>query len=43
MEQALYDEALERHKQQHRGVFLLSADMTAPIFLSTADLSQDQR
>ena len=42
MEQAFYDEALGLHKQHHRGLFPLSADMLA-IFLSTAELSQHQR
>ena len=43
MEQAIYDEAIRRHKQAHRDLFPLSQNLIALIFISTADLSQDQR
>ena len=41
--QAVYDEATRLHKQQHRDLFPLSQNLIALIFISTADLSQDQR
>ena len=43
MEQAIYDEAIRLHKQAHRDLFPLSPNLIALIFISTADLSQDQR
>ena len=43
MQQAVYDEAIRLHKQQHRDLFPLSPNLIALIFISTADLSQDQR
>ena len=43
MEQAIYDEAIRLHKQSHRDLFPLSPNLIAMIFISTADLSQDQR
>ena len=44
MEQAIYDEAIRLHKQAHRDLlFPLSQNLIALIFISTADLSQDQR
>ena len=43
MEQAIYDEAIRLHKQAHRELFPLSQSLIALIFISTADLSQDQR
>ena len=44
-EQAIYDEASRPrlHKQAHRDLFPLSPNPIALIFISTADLSQDQR
>ena len=43
MEQAIYDEAIRLHKQAHRDLFPLSQNLIALIFISAADLSQDQR
>ena len=43
LEQAIYDEAIRLHKQAHRDLFPLSPNLIALIFISTADLSQDQR
>ena len=43
MQQAVYDEATRLHKQAHRDLFPLSPNLIALIFISTADLSQDQR
>ena len=43
MQQAVYDEAIRLHKQAHRDLFPLSPNLIALIFISTADLSQDQR
>ena len=43
LEQAIYDEATRLHKQAHRDLFPLSPNLIALIFISTADLSQDQR
>ena len=43
LEQAVYDEATRLHKQAHRDLFPLSPNPVALIFISTADLSQDQR
>ena len=43
MEQAVYDEASRLHKQAHRDLFPLSQNLIALIFISIADLSQDQR
>ena len=43
MQQAVYDEAMRLHKQAHRDLFPLSPNLIALIFISTADLSQDQR
>ena len=43
MEQVIYDEAIRLHKQAHRDLFPLSKNLIALIFISTADLSQDQR
>ena len=43
MQQAVYDEASRLHKQAHRDLFPLSLNLIALIFISTADLSQDQR
>ena len=43
MQQAVYDEAFRLHKQAHRDLFPLSPNLIALIFISTADLSQDQR
>ena len=43
MEQAIYDEATRLHKQAHRDLFPLSPNPIALTFISTADLSQDQR
>jgi len=40
---AVYDEAIKLHKQAHRDLFPLSQNLIALIFISTADLSQDQR
>ena len=43
LEQAIYDEATRLHKQSHRDLFPLSPNLIALIFISTADISQDQR
>ena len=43
MEQAIYDEPIRLHKQAHCDLFPLSQNLIALIFISTADLSQDQR
>ena len=43
IEQTIYDEAIRLHKQAHRDLFPLSQNLIALIFISTADLSQDQR
>ena len=43
LQQAVYDEAIRLHKQAHRDLFPLSPNLIALIFISTADLSQDQR
>ena len=43
MQQAVYDEAIRLHRQAHRDLFPLSPNLIALIFISTADLSQDQR
>ena len=43
MVQAVHNEALGLHRQQHRDLFPLSPNLIALIFISTADLSQDQR
>ena len=43
MIQAVLNEAIGRHRQQHRDLFPLSPNLIALIFISTADLSQDQR
>ena len=43
MQQAVYDDAIRLHKQAHRDLFPLSTNLIALIFISTADLSQDQR
>ena len=43
MERATYDEAMRLHKQAHRDLFPLSQNLIALIFISTADLAQDQR
>ena len=43
LQQAVYDEAIRLHKQHHRDLFPLSPNLTALIFVSTADLSQHQR
>ena len=46
LEQVIYDEAIRLHKQAHRDLFPLfplSQNLIALIFISTADLSQDQR
>ena len=43
MQQAVYDEAIRIHRQAHRDLFPLSPNLTALIFISTADLSQDPR
>ena len=43
LEQVIYDEAIRLHKQAHRDLFSLSQNLIALIFISTADLSQDQR
>ena len=43
LEQGIYDEAIRLHKQAHRDLFPLSQNLIALIFISTADLSQDQR
>ena len=43
LQQAVFDEAIRLHKQHHRDLFPLSPNLIALIFISTADLSQDQR
>ena len=43
MHQAVYDEAMRSQRQAHRDLFPLSPNLIALIFISTADLSQDQR
>ena len=43
MQQAAYDETFRLHKQAHRDLFPLSPNLIALIFISTEDLSQDQR
>ena len=46
LQQAVYDEAIRNRRQAHRDLFPLSPNLIALIFLifiSTADLSQDQR
>ena len=43
MIQAIHNEAIGLHRQQHRDLFPLSPNLIALIFISTADLSQDQR
>ena len=43
LEQVIYDEATRLHKQAHRDLFPLSPNLIALIFISTADLSRDQR
>jgi len=43
MEQAIYDEACMFHKHQHFNLFPFSQNLSALIFVSTADFSQDQR
>ena len=43
MIQAVHNEAIGLHRQQHRDLFPLSPNLIALIFISTADLSQDQR
>ena len=43
LEQVIYDEPTRLHKQAHRDLFPLSPNLIALIFISTADLSQDQR
>ena len=43
MEQVIDDEAIRLHKQAHRDLFPLCLNLIALIFISTADLSQDQR
>ena len=43
MEQVIYGEAIRLHKQAHGDLFPLSQNLIALIFISTADLSQDQR
>ena len=43
MIQAVHNEAFGLHRQQHRDLFPLSPNLIALIFISTADLSQDQR
>ena len=40
LQQAVYDEAIRLHKQQHRDLFPLSPNLIALIFISPADLSQ---
>ena len=40
---AVHNEAIGLHRQQHRDLFPLSPNLIALIFISTADLSQDQR
>ena len=43
MIQAVHNEAIGLHRQAHRDLFPLSPNLIALIFISTADLSQDQR
>ena len=43
MIQAVHNEAIGLHRQQHRDLFPLSPNLIALIFISTSDLSQDQR
>ena len=43
MIQAVRNEAIGLHRQAHRDLFPLSPNLIALIFISTADLSQDQR
>ena len=43
LQQAVYDEAIRLHKQHHRDLFPLSPNLIALVFISTAELSQDQR
>ena len=43
MQQAVYDEAFRLHKQAHHDLFPLTPSLVALIFISTADLPQDQR
>ena len=43
MIQVVHNEAIGLHRQQHRDLFPLSPNLIALIFISTADLSQDQR
>ena len=43
MEHAIYDDATRLHKQGHRDFSPLSQYLIALIFISTADLSQDQK
>ena len=43
MIQAVHNEAIGLHRQQHRDLFPLSPNLIALTFISTADLSQDQR
>ena len=43
MIQAVHNEAIGLHRQQPRDLFPLSPNLIALIFISTADLSQDQR
>ena len=43
MIQAVHNEAIGLHRQQHRDLFPLSPNLIALIFISTADLFQDQR
>ena len=42
-QQAVYDEALRLHRQAHRDLLPLSQNLMTLIFISAADLSQDQR
>ena len=43
LQQAVYDQAIRSHRQAHRDLFPLTQNLIALIFISTADLSQDQR
>ena len=43
MIQVVHNEAIGLHRQAHRDLFPLSPNLIALIFISTADLSQDQR
>ena len=43
MQQAVFDEATRLHRQAHPDLFPLSQSLIALIYISTADLSQDQR